>query len=39
MSCFSQEVAAAEIVATETPNVMACSKDDDSFMASNFFKR
>lgn len=34
MSCFSQEVAATETVATETPKVMACNKVGDSFIAS-----
>jgi len=38
ISCFSQEVAAAETVATETPMVMACNKDVDSFIASIFSK-
>ena len=38
MSCFSQEVVEAATAVTETPSVIACSKDEDSFMFQNFSK-
>lgn len=39
MSSFSQEVVAAATAVTETPNVIACSKEEDSFMVSKFFQK
>ena len=39
MSSLSHEVVTADTAVTETPKVIACSKDEDSFMGLNFFQK